>query len=430
MFNTAKSLLVIGGALASAAPTTRGLLTPTLLGEPQTVAITLDPNLQRDSCVSTTELVDGRVFWLCRDSIILRNQNLTAEIKEGLFQGGALGLVASTGSWSNQTLLGPELQPIPAGQGQTQVTDNYQLQLTQYGGESNYFANEPYVYYEPNECNGIPAGSSQGNCNDGTRIPLWPDSPAIVTSVDGETTTMHFYIKVPHIYDFLGTVDYYPFSSLYKLVHNHGDPADQLPTISLVDEYFWPRGAFAYGDFANVKQQGSDYLYLWGQSSPPPFFNVTANQTQYPPPQVGLARVPIDSTEDKSAYQYYYPASGWSSTQPLTNTTSAFVDVGGVGGGTIIWSDLYQTYLWFSQLQGSGVAELYLTTSTTLEGPWPAATYVATFPQGNSFAYSLAAHPEMSLLPNEFYFTYTQQVDYPGTTSTVYAQPLMKLTFA
>ncbi|ORX35531.1 hypothetical protein BD324DRAFT_609331 [Kockovaella imperatae] len=420
MISSIKALLLLTASV-SAAPAARNLLTPKLVKTPELKGVALDPNLIRDSCISTYELIDGRVLWLCRDTIILKNQSIPYYFEHGqLFGGGAAGLVSSSASWSDQGLLGPDFVQPPPQQGQKDVTSLYPAQLTQYGGSSIYDQDLAYVPYQPDECDGIPAGTSGGNCNDGTRYALWPDSPPVVTNtaLDG-TVTMHLYLRVPHT-GFLRIVDFYPPCSLFKLTYTPNTDKTVLPSISLVAQDFFPRYVFNYGDFAHAKDPLGQTLYLWAQSF----------QGNY-----GLARVPVNAVEDLSQYEYYYSnGTGWSSVQPNVNQTEAYVDIGGLGASgqaTIYWNPFFGQYVAFGQLEGEFVANLYMSLASNPEGPWSDATLVYSFPTGPSGnGYTLAAHPEMSLLPNEIYISYTGSSDYNNNTNDqVYNTPIYKLTF-
>ncbi|ORX40734.1 hypothetical protein BD324DRAFT_647649 [Kockovaella imperatae] len=398
-----------GAALVAAAPAPatpvqpRALTIPSLVSATK-VAITIEPNYQRDSCVTADHLVGGRALWLCRDTELLQDQNILQ----------VDGFISSTASWSNQNASNlPDLVPIPppSEQGQLNVTDPYTLQLTQYGGDPPSGA---YFPETPSEC-----GASGGSCSNGTRFAIWPDAPAYVTDVASDgTTTMYMYMTLTRQ---LKNIDTEPPTSLYKLVYTTGGDADALPEQTLIGQDFFPEGTYNYGAYGGFIGQLDGLLYLYGM----------ANDGT-----VGLARVALADIEDSSKYQFYVGGL-WVSTIPAIDDTAAEVYVGGAGGqGTFFYSELYAQYVLLAQVNGFGMV-ISASTSLLPEGPWTAAETLTYLDPGNDITYSFAAHPEMNTNPNQIYASYTQinYVHPDANRSTAlgkeefYAQPLYLLEF-
>lgn len=125
-------------------------VTPVLSAASQ-VATASDPYWNRDSCTSVR--VQYREFWTCRDSA---------------GQGGQF--YSSTASWSDFNN-GP-------------LITNGQLYL--YGDDNGeYFKNQP------DECQ---AGSNSGNCMNGTRYAIWPDSPPLPVSGANNAVKLYTWI--------------------------------------------------------------------------------------------------------------------------------------------------------------------------------------------------------------------------------------------
>ncbi|ORX35902.1 hypothetical protein BD324DRAFT_651816 [Kockovaella imperatae] len=387
-------------------------------------AISLDPNYQRDSCVSATKLFGDRVFWVCRDTIVLTDQSLNDEFAN---PGVTSGFVSSTGSWSNQTsggAAGPLLVPPPSGQGQQQATSSYQYQLTQYGGD---IATTAYVPYADDECNsdGNQAGTGAPCSNNGTRVPLWPDSPPYVTQVasDGSVTAW-LYLRRPLIKG-LSIQNFEPPGSLYYIYWPSNDGADTLPLIGLVNEEFFPEGSFTYGDYGGVVDTAGEYLYLFGQSL------YTDSQGNQP---IALARCPVDSPANNRTYEYYYNDGTWSSVQPSVNDTSAFISAGAGGQGTYFYSSYLGQYVWLGQLANSLGLQVAVSVAPEPYGPWSAPSVIAILPASEyGPTYSVAAHPEMSSNQQEIYLTYTRQVYWNNNADnsdrTFYENPLWHMTW-
>ncbi|ORX40327.1 hypothetical protein BD324DRAFT_274146 [Kockovaella imperatae] len=362
------------------------------------VAITIEPNYQRDSCVSASTLVDGRVLWICRDTIPLKNGTL----------GTVAGFYASSASWSDQLLLvAPKLDSIPPEQGQKFVTTGYQYQLTQYGGDP---ITTPYLPFGSDLC------APGGGCANGTRIIEWPDAAAFVTHVALDGTTIAYLYTTLAVQGF-GDTDNEPATTLYKITYTPNLDRNVLPTVEIVNERFFPRVTYNYGSFGGVIGQDDGLLYLWGQT-----YNFGNGNTS-----IGLARVDLAHIEDMSAYQYYYPANNtWSSNIPSIYDPDAKVDIGGFGPtqGTFYYSELYQKYLFVGQSELFAM-EVSLTSASQPEGPWTPYTAPVHLPDGDYISYSFAAHPEMSVNPAELYVSYTQTFTDNGTG--VFEQPLYKL---
>ena len=130
---------------------------------------------------------------------------------------------------------------------------------------------------------------------------------------------------------------------------------------------------------------------------------------------MALAKVPVGSIEDKSAYQFYVGGQ-WVSTSPTTDNTAAYIPLAGgqPGQGTFYYSAPWNQYVWIGQPGGCACTEFIVSTAPAPEGPWSASSHVIDVPPGNYpgiGAYTMQAHPEYNPGPNEnaIYVTYTQQ---------------------
>lgn len=318
-----------------------------------------DPSLNRDSCGSCR--MGGRAFWTCRDSQPYDgNHNPT------------LPVWSSSASWSN--------------------LDNTPPDLFMYGGGSAGHQTPYFPYTATGEC----GENSAGACPDGTRYALWPDSPPAVTSDDGHTVTAYTWISKQHIRG-LETVDKDPATSLYKMTYEHGAAdRDALPQVQLVNENFWLYNGIPYGAYGNVVKDGT--LYLYGKPSNG---------------KVALAKVPVGSVEDHSAYEFWVNGS-WTRSLPGKDDQGINIDNAGAGGqGTYYFSNYWNKYVWIGQPGISVAANFHVTTADSPTGPWekPVLFYEGQSGTFDLGAYSLQAHPGLSHTgtdKNEIYITYTK----------------------
>ncbi|ORX34856.1 hypothetical protein BD324DRAFT_635365 [Kockovaella imperatae] len=359
-------------------------------------AISLDPNLMRDSCVSTTQLVDGRVFWICRDTQILTEQDITR----------ASFPIRSSASWSNVTILGADLQNVPPSQGQQQLTAPFSKQLLQYGNGHNgaYF---PYVQ-NGDECSAD--GNQYGSSCEGAQVVLYPNAPAYVVNSPSGATFMTAFIPVVNSTN--GYINPNFQCSLYFLTYNHNADPNVMPTVNLINEGFFPRGAYCYGAYGGISNPSDGYLYLYGQE-------LSARS-------VGLARVPLGSYLDISKYTYYRTDGTWTSTQPTINTTSTnlIASVPNEGQGTFFYSTYIGRYVWVGQthIGASDGVHVGVSTSQNPYGPWTTVQDIAVLPHGNPYGYTVAAHPEMSQNSQFLYVSYTAYQQVNGVS--YYTMPL------
>ncbi|ORX38021.1 hypothetical protein BD324DRAFT_624229 [Kockovaella imperatae] len=389
-------------ALTLAAPTKtenrRSAASPSIASV-ETVAITLNPHLQRDSCISASELINDRVLWLCRDTLILEDETLND------YQDLP---VSSTVGWSDMSNGSPLLVPIPADQGDKPITQPFSKQLTLYGQNES----SPFLYYAADQC------PSSGQCDGpgAVRNVEWPDAPLYITNTASDGTVTGYMYSTRGV-----TGDNQPATTLYEVTYTPGDDPLALPTATMIAEEFFPRFAWNYGAMGGIIDDG--YLYLWGVTYDFGVFN--NNQT------VGLARVPVGSITNINDYQYYYPStSTWSSVQPNIYDASANVNIDGIfGQGTFFYSSYYGRYVYVGQL-GTIDGEMLIAaaTASSPEGPWSAQSNQ--YQIDPDYSYSLAAHPEMSgnLPSNQIYLTYTQNVKYDNDNQ--YVTPLLIMTLA
>ncbi|ORX36817.1 hypothetical protein BD324DRAFT_651298 [Kockovaella imperatae] len=376
---------------------------------PTQLAITIDPNFQRDSCITATKLIDGRVFWICRDTLNLQNETLNEYI--GFIE-------SSSASWSNQTAAGnaPVLTPVPASQGQKPVTSGFSQQLTQYGGP--FPLTTPYLYYAPDQ---YPPG---GAGPDFSRYEEWPDAPLYITDVASDGTTTGYLFPTAAANG--GNItDEFPGTTLYKITYTPTSNLSTLPTVEMIAEHFFPRYGFNYGAFGGVISPTDNMLYLWGETYA--FYGLFVQNPVYNV-SLGLARVALDSIENIDAYEYYYPATNtWNETQPNIYNKAANVTVGYITGqGTFFYNEKESVYVFVGQNQNETNMEVTYSVAQQPEGPWSLAAPPVTL--SNDFSYSLAAHPEMGDDPNNLYVSFTANFD-DSTGKNQYKQPLYQLQF-
>jgi hypothetical protein len=343
---------------------------PTVSGTPQLLGLVQDPIINRDSCGSTR--FGDRAFWTCRDSQPYDSSGTPT-----------LPIYSSSASWTDFNSDGtPAFQEVesPAGNG---------TGLLMYGTND-----EKPFFTIPSELCG---DNTAGGCSDGTRYAIWPDSPPLVTSTEQDGSIIAYtWLKQAHITSSLGNLDPDPPVILYRMNYSP-TAADDLPTVTIVEENFWTSDEFPYGDYGGVVKDGICYLY--GQNSAG---------------SVGLARVPVNSTEDKSAYEYYIDEV-WVDTNPGVNASGLNIpNVSAGGQGTFYFSEVWGLYVWIGQPGISVSPDFYITTCASPEGPWDTPTLFYSAPSGNYLfgGYTLQAHT--SLLANDtvngIYLTYTKPI--------------------
>lgn len=162
--NMARSACVLLGSLllqgASSSAISKRAFTPTVKSA-TVIGNVADPAINRDSCGSTR--VSDRAFWTCRDSQPFDSNGAPT-----------LPLWATSASWSN-------------------INADGTPDLLQYGGGGS---RDPYFPYTAGECN----TNSAGSCADGSRYAIWPDSPPLVTSTNGNVVTAYTWIRKAHIF--------------------------------------------------------------------------------------------------------------------------------------------------------------------------------------------------------------------------------------
>ena len=362
-------LAILG--LVSATHVKRGGLSNPTVKNASLIAVVTDTNLDRDSGGST--MWGSKILWTYRDTSTRINETQI------------VNFFTNSASYSD---INPDgtipLSPVPPIQREGSSL-KYPAAYILYGNNSG----EPFFPYSPDECPG-PAGA----CSDGSREVHWPSTPPLVTSPSG-TLTAYSFIKSFDISG-LSPIIPDPSTTLYKMTGT--DDQTELPTVSIVDEYFFAQGVWAYGEYGNVIV--GDTAYLYGNSN--------ANH-------IGLARVKLCDVEDISQYEYYVGGQ-WTSSQPNINTTSAYVDVGGNGGGqgTFYYSQPWDQFVWIGQPGGCACTNFLVSVSPSPEGPWTNVTTILDVVPGNYTgigAYTMQAHPEFVPGPeqNSIHLTYTQQ---------------------
>ncbi|KAM0248247.1 hypothetical protein ACHAQJ_009536 [Trichoderma viride] len=351
-----------------------------------------DPDVSRDSCGSVK--MGSRTFWTCRDTAI----RIPDTDQYGY-------VFTNTVGWTDNGSDGaPAIQaggPVGAG------SDGTNDILLMKGPRPSL----PTFY--PLGSNMCP---SSGVCDDGaTRWTSWPDSPPMVaeTARDG-TVTAYTWISNNHIassgFQDLTTQ---PSVTLHKMTYKPNSDPNVVPAVTTVDNSFWEDNEIAYGTYGNVVKGG--YAYLYGLLYPG---------------GVALARVPVDSIEDKSQYEYYVH-SRWTSTMPAINDPAAAIpNAGTTGQGTFYYSNRAQSYVWIGQSSPSIWADFYITTAPSPEGPWisPYLLYSGPNGDGDLPSYSLQAHPHMLReYDNGIYLTWTQY--FKPSTYAAYVTPLVYVSF-
>ncbi|KAI9652266.1 MAG: hypothetical protein M1831_007114 [Alyxoria varia] len=194
------------------------------------------------------------------------------------------------------------------------------------------------------------------------------------------------------------------------------DGGEGFPTCERKEEIWWDGRRPYWGDHSILKDPLSDYLYIYGgyPSSPTG------------PSDVYLARVPIDSTLDKSAYTYWDGASFTSSEildQTPSNRSAAVML--SVPQGSAWYSSVWSCYVYFSTSSIDPWVFVILTAPAP-EGPWsgtdrvidgnkviPAQSVynarenVANEGMEGSFAYSPAVQPQFDESGGSVVVSYT-----------------------
>lgn len=379
-------LSVLGAVLGSAIPSKRIAVDPIVKGTPDVLGLVTDPRVNRDSCGSVR--FQDRDFWTCRDT---QNNDANGNPE--------LQVVSSTAAWTAYNDDGsPHVEPFLDGtRGLLMRGDN---------GPDN---REVFFTLQEGQCNDNTAGA----CDDNTRYAIWPDSPPMVTSgKDSGVLVAYTWILNLKIRPDFSTDTPDPSVSLYKVTY---DPAttdeNTLPEVSVVDGAFWAQDAIPYGAYGNVVRDGIAYLY-----------GKTSNG------HIALAKVPVDSVEDKSSYEYWVNGS-WSSTAPSKDDTNANIPGVSAGGqGTYYYSDVWQSYVWIGQAGLSISADFFITTAPSPEGPWeqPKQFYSGENGSAELSSYTLQAHPDM--VPegqNRIYISYTKVDVREGTEFDIYSTPLI-----
>ncbi|KAI0394592.1 hypothetical protein F5Y17DRAFT_466209 [Xylariaceae sp. FL0594] len=265
--------------------------------------------------------------------------------------------------------------------------------LLMYGGENS---RTPFFPYQPDECN----GNTAGGCPDGSRYALWPDSPPLVASTVNNVVTI------------FSTDDPDPPTTLYKMTYDLNNPdRNALPTTTVVNEHFWARNSFPYGTYGNVAKDGVAYLFAAPSNG-----------------HIALAKVPLDSIEDTSAYQFWVNGA-WTSTMPDLNNAGANIPNASAGGqGTYYFSEIWNKWVWIGQAGISVSADFFITTADSITGPWEPSVHFYSGQTGTYYlgAYSLQAHPgfnDAGVRTNNIYLTHTKN-DQLGD-SAVYSTPLI-----
>lgn len=106
-----------------------------------------------------------------------------------------------------------------------------------------------------------------------------------------------------------------------------------LPTVCLVSEDFWLYGSIPYGAYGNVIKDGVAYL-----------FGKPANGV------ISLAKVPVESIENKSKYHYWVNGA-WTSTMPrIGDANISIPNVSAGGQGTYYFSIYWNKWVWIGQV--------------------------------------------------------------------------------
>lgn len=366
------------------------------------IANVTDPALNRDSCGSVR--LGKRVLWTCRDTMYYN-----AATKQSQFP-----IYVSTAGWTNLSNAGgPAIKKTggPVGAGSTGKNA-----IVQMYGNPNPTGLKEYYPLASDECN-----TNHGFCSDGTRWALWPNQPPLVTASNAAGSAIGYtIIQKAHIAGLQLVPPIEPAFSLYRIYYNANQATNSLPRVDLISEEFWKPGEIGFGNYGGFVRNGIAYLYGRGDQSG----------------GTVLAKVPAGLITNRLAYQYYNYSSGTYSpllSPTLINDTTVTIPNAGAGGqGTFYYSSYYNLYIWIGQSVFSVVADFWMCTAPTPEGPWTAPVLIFQGANGDDTfisSYSLQAHT--SLLPsgnaaseNGIYLTWTQQ-----NTNTPYVTPLVYVQF-
>ena len=374
----------------------RDVVRPEVL-KAELIANVTDPNVSRDSCVSTK--IKTRTLWTCRDTTLY----------DAKADAPKLPIVVNTAAWTDFNKDGT---PKIITDGPVGSSSNGSNPILQMYGKPDVPSKIPfYPLTQPDACT-ITAG---GKCEDGSRTVVWQDSAPMVQSSNSKGKTTAFtWIANWHLDKLVSRVKQ-PSYSLYKMTYDNTNPdKEALPVNKLVDPEFWEPGSIGYGAYGRVVHKGVAYLYGQG------LYRNTA-----------LAKVPLASLEDKSKYQYYVNGA-WTKTKPSISDTSAWIpNAGASKQGRFYYSEAFDSFMWIGQRNMSFEADFYLTTAPAPEGPWikPYLIYSGLKGDGPFGAYSLQAHPALLKNGKErgIYLTWTQEWDLKTYGS--YVNPLAYVTF-
>lgn len=367
-----------------------GPVHPKIKGQPQILGLVSDPGLHRDSGGSSR--FGDRVFWTYRDTQLCNSDGSVRQFP----------IISSTASWSNYNQQGgPDLQAVN-GDPLKCVT------LRQYGNNSEH---DSYFHQMQHICE-----TPTGNAGNGSRIPLWPDQPPLVTeqSPDGRIVA-YTWVPLAHIGPGLTVIVEHPGAVLYRMDYHPGQGHHtDLPKVTVVNEQFWKQGEILFGTYGTLVKDG--IAYLWGRT---------------PQHITSVARCLVNEIENRDAYEYWVDGR-WTRQRPERGQSGIeLVDSNAGGQGTYYWNEHWGRYVWIGGDIFPG-AETYICTAPEPQGPWTKPFHFYTGPRGNHplGAYSVQAHPSLATNPhkNDMYITYTrsdepERPDIPGyTTPLIYVE--------
>lgn len=351
-----------------------------------------DPAVDRDSCGSVR--IGKRNLWTCRDSLYYNSVTSLTQ----------LPVIVNSAAWTDRTSTGPVIKTVAAPLGDGSA-GNPIMQM--YGGTTPITTE--YYPLTASECNG-----NHGFCSDGSRWVIWPDQPPLLTSSTSTTAVAYSWIPKYNIRG-LTSLTPTPACSLYKSTYKTSQGTTALPTVTLVNENFWNTGELNFGDYGSMTSGGYAYLY--------------ARNANY---GIMVARTKV--IENRAKYTYWNSTSStWSATLPSINDTSNLFPLGPggiMGQGTFYYSTAFKSYVWMGQAFLEVVANFWIATAPSPQGPWSAPYQIWAGKNGDNPyvpSYSLQAHP--GLLPSAnaaekaIYLTWTQQwADATYTTPLVYME--------
>ncbi|ORY26763.1 hypothetical protein BCR39DRAFT_540125 [Naematelia encephala] len=346
--------------------------------------------LDRDSCGSTKW--GDRVLFVCRDTEVYKDLANRSEGVTAFFSSSASYIdINSDGSLS--------FVPFTPEPGTPDSESHFNYSLPAYGANNN----KAFYPTQPDECD-----AETGSCdNNSTRWVIWPDSPPLVSSEGADGTIKAYsWIKKAYITDSLGVIIENPAISLYRLDYSPSiqGTGDVLPAVTLVNEEFFHENQWTYGDFGNIVIDDTAYL-----------FAATGNGT------TSLAKVPIGSEEDVSAYQYFV-SGAWTSTMPSINDPNAIIIATSGGQGTFYFSQPWNSYVWIGQAVNDGSLTFQITTAPAIEGPWTVPKTFFSVASSPGLVYSVQAHPAFLSDPsiNSVWVSYTVAINNYGYDTILY----------